>query len=48
MKCRKNVKIAGCKIVKNSIGRLMAKGKCEKCGTTVCRIVKNGTKSCSK
>jgi hypothetical protein len=26
----------------------MAKGKCEKCGTTVCRIVKDGTKSCKK
>jgi hypothetical protein len=26
----------------------MARGTCVKCGTKVCRIVKKGTKSCSK
>ena len=46
MRCKKDVKIAGCKIVKTSNGRLMSKGKCVECGTKVCRFVKNGTKSC--
>lgn len=46
MTCQKQVKISGCKLTKAKNGRLMAKGKCGNCGTTVCSFVKNGTKSC--
>lgn len=46
LKCKKNVKISGCKISKTVKGQPMVKGKCGVCGTKVNRFVKKGTKSC--
>ena len=46
VRCRKTVKITGCKLAKASNGRLMFQGKCAVCGAKVNRFVKNGTKSC--
>lgn len=39
VKCKKTVEIQGAKQVVNKRGMKMAKGKCAKCGTTVCRIL---------
>ena len=38
MKCKKSVSMLGVKMSKTKRGTPMAKGKCGKCGTTVCRI----------
>jgi endogenous inhibitor of DNA gyrase (YacG/DUF329 family) len=39
VRCKKTVEISGGKEVKNKKGLKMMKGKCPKCGTTVCRIL---------
>lgn len=39
MKCKEQVTMTDEKIVTNKRGLKMAKGKCPKCGTTVCRIL---------
>ncbi len=39
MKCQVEVDIADAKQTKTKNGRTMMKGKCPKCGTTVCRFV---------
>ena len=39
MKCKKKVEINDGKKSKMKNGRYMMKGKCPKCGTTVCRIL---------
>lgn len=41
VKCKAKREIQGAKEVVNKKGRRMAKGKCPKCGTTVCRILGN-------
>ena len=46
LKCRKTVKITGCKLTKSSKGQPMLQGKCGVCGTKVSTFVKKGTKSC--
>ena len=38
MKCKKTIVMTGVKMSKTKRGMAMAKGKCPKCGTTVCRI----------
>lgn len=39
VKCKKSVEMKDSKEVVNKRGMKMAKGKCPKCGTTVCRIL---------
>ena len=39
MKCKKQVVITNGKESKMKTGAFMLKGKCGKCGTTVCRIL---------
>ena len=46
VRCRKTVKMTGCKLTKSSKGQPMLQGKCGVCGTKVNRFVKKGTKSC--
>ncbi len=38
VKCKKKVDIMGAKESKTSKGTKIAKGKCPKCGTVVCRM----------
>ena len=38
MKCKKKVEIKNPSVTKTKRGTKMVKGKCPKCGTTVCRI----------
>ena len=38
VKCKKKVDIQGAKESKTKKGIKIAKGKCPKCGTTVCRM----------
>ena len=40
LRCKKNVKITGCKVSKTSKGQPMIKGKCSICGTKVNRFIK--------
>jgi len=39
VKCRKSVQMQNGKEMKNKRGLRMMKGKCPKCGITVCRIL---------
>jgi hypothetical protein len=39
VKCKKTVEVKDGKEVVNKRGLKMCKGKCPKCGTTVCRIL---------
>jgi hypothetical protein len=39
MKCKKKVEMKDEKISKTNKGLRMAKGKCPKCGTTVCAML---------
>lgn len=40
VKCKKEGKMVDPKKAKTKNGRNMLKGKCDKCGTTMCRFVK--------
>ena len=40
VKCKKEKKMIGCKKSKTKNNRNMLKGKCEECGTTMCKFVK--------
>lgn len=42
LKCKKNVEMVEVKKSKTKNNLNIAKGKCPKCGTTVCRILKMG------
>ena len=42
VKCKKKVNGEG-EIVETSNGRKMFKGKCEECGTTICKFLKGGS-----
>ena len=39
MKCKKDRKMKDAVITQTARGGFMAKGKCESCGTTVCRML---------
>lgn len=38
VKCKKKVEMTSVKATKTKRGTTMSKGKCPKCGTTVCRM----------
>ena len=40
VKCKDKRGMTGCKKSKSKNGRNMIKGKCEKCGTSMCKFVK--------